>query len=587
MRSIFHFGILLCGLSGSAQIQFDSLHQLLAISSSDSIKQEVLLELSWQYSFSNVDTSEYFARQGIALATERMNQRDLASSKEMLAIIYDIRGSIDESASLYLEVATYYESHHALSELSSTYNNLGTLFFNNDEVEKAGVYFEKSMAIDVSQGDSLGVVASLINLASIANRMGNTRAANQYLMRGKRIVSEISNSWTKRSVYEALANNHFYEKNNDSAVYYYETVIPLSNDAGDTHTELSSMIGLTLTYTSSRNYPKALRIFQRAEIISADHSEAYLTRALYNAGADLFAQMGKFEQAYKYQTHYLAVSDSITKEERIGKINELEQKYQSEQSQKEIAELEIENQKSRNQRNILFLASGLVVLGAAFLIVLLKSKSKSNQVISKSLSEKETLLKEIHHRVKNNLQVISSLLSLQSRYIEDEKAQAAVNEGQNRVKSMALIHQKLYQNNNLLGVEVIDYVKNLTATLKDAYGIDTDRISIDYELDDLKIDVDTIIPIGLILNELISNSFKYAFPDNREGSMRIVLRKLNRELELRVTDDGVGSTKEIEKSNSFGMRMIQSLALKLEARVNFNFEKGADASLLISSFKLV
>ena len=127
----------------------------------------------------------------------------------------------------------------------------------------------------------------------------------------------------------------------------------------------------------------------------------------------------------------------------------------------------------------------------------------------------------------------------------------------------------------------------LTTTLKEAYGVESDRISIDYELEDLKIDVDTIIPIGLILNELISNSFKYAFPNDREGNLKIVLRKLNDELELRVKDDGVGSDQAVEKSNSFGMRMIQSLAMKLEAKVNFNFEKGADASLIISSFKLV
>ena len=189
--------------------------------------------------------------------------------------------------------------------------------------------------------------------------------------------------------------------------------------------------------------------------------------------------------------------------------------------------------------------------------------------------------------MKNNLQVISSLLSLQSRYIDDEKAQAAISEGQHRVKSMALIHQKLYQHENLLGIEAKDYIENLTASLRSAYNYTDDQVSVQYDISDLKIDVDTIIPIGLILNELISNSFKHAFPEGKEGEISIRLGEENEKLKLEVKDNGVGSKEPPSTSGSFGMRMINSLAMKLEASVNFDFSKGTSTVIEMSNYKLI
>lgn len=545
------------------------------------------MDLAWEYSLSNVDTAEYYAKEGIRLAQSRSNERDLASSREMLAIVYDIRGSIEQAVKLFLEVATYYEDQKSYGDLSSTYNNIGTLFFNNNDIDKADEYFVKSMEIDVLRGDSLGVASSMINLASIANRRGDYESAYLYLLRGKRIIGRKPDLWTKRAIYEALGSNHLYKENYDSGAWYFEALLPMSRKSGDKNSELSCTIGLVMSYMGKEDFSQAEKYFQEAEKISVEYADAYQKRNLKGVGSDLFARIGNYEKAYQYLQLHAVAMDSITSNERIDKINELELKYQSEQREKEIAELEIENQKAENQRNILILASGFVILAAVFLIVLLKARTKSNQVIAKSLGEKETLLKEIHHRVKNNLQVISSLLSLQSRYIEDEVAQEAVNEGQNRVKSMALIHQKLYQNDNLMGVEVLDYVQNLTSALRSTYGITSEKVEVNYDVEALNIDVDTIIPIGLILNELISNSFKHAFPDERTGSLIIGLKQKEKTLELTVKDDGVGTTKDVEKSDSFGMRMIRSLAMKLEAEVSYDFSSGSSAVLSITNYKLV
>ena len=137
--------------------------------------------------------------------------------------------------------------------------------------------------------------------------------------------------------------------------------------------------------------------------------------------------------------------------------------------------------------------------------------------------EREVLLKEIHHRVKNNLQIISSLLNLQARFIKDKSAVDAVQEGRNRVKSMALIHQKLYQQDNIQGINMPEYIENLSRALLTSYKIKGDRITVDRKVDAIYLDIDTAIPLGLIINELLTNSLKYAFPENEKGELKISL----------------------------------------------------------------
>lgn len=213
-----------------------------------------------------------------------------------------------------------------------------------------------------------------------------------------------------------------------------------------------------------------------------------------------------------------------------------------------------------------------------------------NEQISKALGDKQFLLKEIHHRVKNNLQVISSLLSLQSRQLEDPKAREAIQSGRNRVKSMVLIHQKLYQDEDLVGVDVVEYIEKLTRSLVESYKIRDTEIKIYTEVDEIKLDVDTIIPIGLILNELISNALKYAFEEDKEGTINVSLKKKEHCITLKVSDDGQGlpETFSIENSKSLGYRLIRAFAEKLKATLTVEHPPaGTTVSMLIRNPKIL
>lgn len=185
--------------------------------------------------------------------------------------------------------------------------------------------------------------------------------------------------------------------------------------------------------------------------------------------------------------------------------------------------------------------------------------------IQKQNQEKELLLKEIHHRVKNNLQTVSSLLNLQSEHIEDDSVKEAVAEGQHRVQSMALIHQKLYQRENLAAIEMKDYLGQLGEGLLESFGVDANRVQIKLEMQELELDVDSAIPIGLIVNELLTNSLKYAFPDERKGEITLSLDlTAEKILSMKLKDDGVGiDGVKNSKGTAFGSQLIRLLTRQL------------------------
>ena len=205
--------------------------------------------------------------------------------------------------------------------------------------------------------------------------------------------------------------------------------------------------------------------------------------------------------------------------------------------------------------------------------------------LKKSLEEKEILLKEIHHRVKNNLQIISSLLNLQSRYINDEEMLDIYKESQNRVKSMAIIHEKLYQSEDLARIDFGDYVRSLVLDLFNSYGVDKSSTELDIKIEDILLDINTAIPCGLIVNELVTNSIKHGFPSNRSlvtdessevNKIAVSIIKEDNFYNMSVYDNGIGFPKDLDFQNtdSLGMQLVISLTSQLRGTVELERDNG-------------
>jgi len=202
---------------------------------------------------------------------------------------------------------------------------------------------------------------------------------------------------------------------------------------------------------------------------------------------------------------------------------------------------------------------------------------KADEKIKTSLNEKVLLLKEIHHRVKNNLQIVSSLLYLQSKYLKDKEALNFFIESQNRIRSMSLVHEKLYRSKTLAQINFSEYTRDLVNSLFRSYSIDINRIKLKMNIQDVVVKINTAIPCGLILNELISNALKYAFPDDSTGEVQIALKLIeDGKLELSVSDSGVGLPKNFEISNlsSLGMELVETLVEQIRGKLEIDQKNG-------------
>ena len=195
--------------------------------------------------------------------------------------------------------------------------------------------------------------------------------------------------------------------------------------------------------------------------------------------------------------------------------------------------------------------------------------------LKKSNKKNEMLLNEIHHRVKNNMQIISSILNLQTFFIEDKDSKQALNDCRNRVRSMGFIHEKLYQSGDFSQIKMEDYVKTLSREIFKTYSVSSERVKLEINISDIKLDINQAIPTGLIINELLTNSIKYAFP-NRKGMVEIVMKEMDGLIHLEVKDNGIGFPPDFDiiKSETLGLQLVSNLVKQLGGTITLERSRG-------------
>jgi len=227
------------------------------------------------------------------------------------------------------------------------------------------------------------------------------------------------------------------------------------------------------------------------------------------------------------------------------------------------------------------------IIGLSMILEDVTERKKAEDRIKRSLKEKELLLREIHHRVKNNLQIVFSLMNLQTGYVDDEESVNVLQESQSRVKSMAIIHELLYQTESLSEIDLGRYVPSLVSYLFDSYAVDPRRIKLNMEMEDVLFNIDTAVPCGLIINELVSNSLKHAFPEGKEGEITIKLQSTDSKYMLIISDNGIGFPKDLDFKNteSLGLQLVNSLTGQIDGKIELDRSHGTEFKIIFKELK--
>lgn len=383
----------------------------------------------------------------------------------------------------------------------------------------------------------------------------------------------------------------------------YQSAIPLleedvtiglkNND--DPSGTARSLILLAECYAKIENYANAQKAIVQVEQLLKNELNTRTKVSYYKTKAELLKKLNQNEEAFSYYQKAFKLGDSLNIEKQKFLLAGNDILYQMEEKDNLIEKQQADIDATQKRILSIFTLSLGVIL-VTTLIYLYNSKKKrkeieqknaeisaKNRTINESLAEKELLLKEIHHRVKNNLQIISGILSLQNNSISDEKAKQILVDGQDRIQTIALLHKTMYQNENFNMVDFQTYINELITYIKQANITANKKITIHQEIEDVQFNIDTAIPLSLIINEIITNCYKHAFENKTEGIISISIKKQTSDLyELAIEDNGTGlpeNFSSIENSKSVGFDLIQGLCQQIDGEIEIISKNGTKINI--------
>ncbi|MBO9729837.1 MAG: tetratricopeptide repeat protein [Chitinophaga sp.] len=523
--------------------------------------------------------------------------------------IYSLIGQAYHGAGNFVESLRYnlkaVEVSEALGEdgqlLSTIYNRVGLMYYSITYTDQALEYFNKGLEHAKKYNDTATVRTMLINIADALrnkkeyHRSLDTLASTEKLgpIPGESEIVLVEMTYLKNFV----ALNEL----NKAQIHFQNLLTFLEKGSDQERNKQLSRLAVIFylqhigrfaeTIPFLEDYQQTLKTFPLSLIRKADAE--YMAFRTDSA-------LGKMTAAVNHFQNYKYLSDSLTNMNQAKQLGLLRLQFETEKKDQDIELLtqkskvqEISLQKGKVFRNVII--GGICMLSLILVLVYNRYRLKTrtaqklaqqqqeinaqNNILQKLVEDKEWLLKEIHHRVKNNLQIIISLLNSQSQYLENEDAIAAIRNSQNRMYAMSLIHQRLYSTDNLGAIDMNWYINELVGFMQDSF--DTSRnLIFDIDSDALMLDVAQAIPLGLILNEAVSNSIKYAFPEDRKGTVTIIFNKDSYGYcALSIADNGVGFGRaKPEESTSLGMSLMKGLAEQLNG--TFHLKSNEDGVLI-------
>lgn len=517
----------------------------------------------------------------------------IADKKRMANSYYTMGNHYFDQAYLKLAIEAFYKAYQIAeesgdpAELANVLGSIGLTHLYLDEYQTAIDYYLMQETILKDLNDKYQLSNTYTGLGEAYNALERYHVGLEYHQKALRLREEMNYEIAVSNSLHNIGLTYFLMKDSiDLALQYIDMSLEIDR-------RINNYNGLAKNYMVSgqihaqlKDYSTAISLLERALALAQKYNNPDVMIETSGSLSDLYAERNDYEKAFNNMMIKNEVSDSIVSGENFKRMTQLEMQnaFDKKQSEIEIGHqqerfiYEAELKRNRIIRNFSLFTGSLIIVFGIFLYFSYRKSRKAEK-------EKEALLKEIHHRVKNNLMVISSLLNLQSGSIADENTRSAVRDSQNRVKSMAVIHQLLYESEVFNKIDFPKYLEKLMASLQSTYAGPGNNISYVIQADDITLDIDTAIPLGLITNELATNAYKYAFAEGSDGKIELNLSKTsdNKYL-LRISDNGKGLPEgfDVDKSVTLGLKLVKILAKQLKAKLDFHVNYGTEFNVVFS-----
>ncbi len=527
-------------------------------------------------------------------------KQDEAKALNKLGIFFKSLGDFENALRNYFDALAIYDKHPDKNGKALVLTNIGIIYKNREVYDKALDYHNRSLKLHLETGNRTGQGDCYNNIGVVYKNMSKYTEALLEYSKALEIWRQTTNKQKESFTLNNMGVVYSNMKKWDTALLYFDSSHVIKKELGDKLSISSLLINKSEVFINRGEYSKASEALQEALKQTLETGMRDVRLEVYQSLNTLYDKMHMYEEAYKYMKAFALLKDSLYGMEKDRIMNDLEAKYYQEREQEEQAHKE-ELQRATEEKEALnrerkekeitlsrTLAISLIIITTLALLLVISmyrryrfvksSRSaleQTNEELRKTMiskDEKELLLKEIHHRVKNNMQIISSLLRLQSGMINDQNIRMMFQDTQQRIKSMSLVHEELYKTKDFAGLDVKQYLEKLTEELIDTYNINK-TIHTVLKIDEVYLSIDTLIPLGLLINEIISNAFKHAFNGMNEGVLQVSLEHKNSIVTLMISDNGKGM-KNIDVKQSLGMELIETLSDQLDAKMTLNTMAG-------------
>lgn len=579
----------------------DSLRfELRAPDISDARKMDALTDLAWEYTYIVPDSVFQLAQRALHLAKNTKDSVREAIAIGTIGLYYDVSGQREKAIHHYLQSYRMQLHNQQYVNASAMLNNVGIVHFYSEDFDQAWQYFKEAMELEEAHGELYDKAGSWVNLGATAKRMAKYDEALNYTRKGVQAYLAQGDTGLYFTYVSNLGSLYLQLGEIDSALHYVslplaynrrkQQLFPLGNDL-----QLLARI-----YLLEKKTDQAIAVVMESLELAEQIGNVEMALSGWELLAQAYAAKGDYALALDAKEQYITFKDSVEGVEVRKQMAALEAEFESEKKELEIERLTQENaigewriQQQKKDKANLYVVVALVSLLFVLMAILYvqnqrsgKELSRKNELIEGQMQEIQELARESHHRIKNNLQSVVSILRLQSKATQSQSGKEQLEAAQKRLEAIALLHQSLYSKDRFDVMDLRSFLEQLVKRIKEGNVGEAAEVHFHLEVEAIPIQAEYALPVALIVNELITNSLKYAFTDGRSGNIFLQAHKLPQGMRLLVADDGVGFPSDFDhvKQHNFGYRLLQSLIRKMKGSLSLSNEGGARIELLFERY---